>query len=692
MHLRYKKVVECSDLQLVSGACDPYVTVTACFSNKQDTRKTRVRKRTVSPQYDDTFVYEVPSEWDCSRDALSANLAELRVAVWHANTTSMMGNVFMGEIKLRLSNFGDDLCKGHDSWYLLQPREESLTARPTLGYLRLNIWYHADHVFNTSQYYSPLRNLLLKSASVNPITSSAAYILGECVPNKIDAAAPLVRVYLHGHNIVPLINRLADKEISKATDPNTLFRGNSLVSKCMDELMRIAGLHYLHDTLKPTLDEIIMERKPCEIDPLKLRDIENLDGNMANLKSYVQKILDAVVNSSLVCPNVMSQVFCGLKQAAIRRFPDSKEVRYLVVSGFIFLRFFAPALMCPKQFELTTEVLDSQTVRTLTLISKTIQSIGNIVSAKSLHHPFKESYMMEIHRTFMDTEHIEAVRNYLDVISSASRTHVKGIETPIVLKEGVMVKRAQGRKRWGVKNFKKRFFCLTNESLTYSKSKGQSPLCTIPIENIRAVERLEEDSFKMKNMFQIVQDQRPLYIQAGNCVEANEWIKMLAKVSQTNKNRLRMYHPAAYLNVHWLCCKEKCEDSPGCTPVTGGLAANIKVSIDVDREIERIHSLFVENMEKLERMLEACESQAVYMGDRRVRPDINVEDPKSCFETLNDIISHVIRLEQEHKQHQKALFQCTKYGSKQAPIGDDNYLMMREAHHSNDSDLKLDVR
>lgn len=36
-----------------------------------------------------------------------------------------------------------------------------------------------------------------------------------------------------------------------------------------------------------------------------------------------------------------------------------------------------------------------------------------------------------------------------------------------------MIKRAQGRKRFGMKNFKKRWFRLTNHEFTYQKSKGK---------------------------------------------------------------------------------------------------------------------------------------------------------------------------------------------------------------------------
>lgn len=126
---------------------------------------------------------------------------------------------------------------------------------------------------------------------------------------------------------------------------------------------------------------------------------------------------------------------------------------------------------------------------------------------------------------------------------------------------------------------------------------GEGALCSIPIENILAVERLEEESFKMKNvrspnelwaemqsskcvgccltsclasqMFQVIQPERALYIQANNCVEARDWIDILTKVSQCNRKRLSTYHPSAYLNGHWLCCKLSADTAPGCTPCTG---------------------------------------------------------------------------------------------------------------------------
>lgn len=73
----------------------------------------------------------------------------------------------------------------------------------------------------------------------------------------------------------------------------------------------------------------------------------------------------------------------------------------------------------------------------------------------------------------------------------------------------------------------------------------------------------------LHQMFQVIQPERALYIQANNCVEARDWIDILTKVSQCNRKRLSTYHPSAYLNGHWLCCKMSADTEPGCTPCTG---------------------------------------------------------------------------------------------------------------------------
>ncbi|ELV13674.1 Ras GTPase-activating protein 2 [Tupaia chinensis] len=145
-----------------------------------------------------------------------------------------------------------------------------------------------------------------------------------------------------------------------------------------------------------------------------------------NLRYYVDKLFSTIVKSSMSCPTVMCDIFYSLRQMATQRFPNDPHVQYSAVSSFVFLRFFAVAVVSPHTFHLRP------------------------------HHP----------------------------------------------------------------------------------------------------------------MFQVIHTEKPLYVQANNCVEANEWIDALCRVSRCNQNRLSVYHPSAYVNGAWLCCQETSENTLGCTPCT----------------------------------------------------------------------------------------------------------------------------
>uniref|UniRef100_A0A8C6PKL8 RAS p21 protein activator 3 n=1 Tax=Nothobranchius furzeri TaxID=105023 RepID=A0A8C6PKL8_NOTFU len=642
----------CQGLPIVNGQCDPYAAVSLLGLSRSEAKKTKVKRKTNNPQFDEVFYFEVISKELVLRSN-GAVLFLLRVDLWNASNLKF-GDEFLGGVRVPLRVLGQ--AGVHDAWYFLQPRENGGKSVKVedLGSLRLNIVYTEDHVF-PSEHYTPLRDLLLDSANVEPVSASAAHTLGEVCREKQEAAIPLVRLFLHYGKIVPFISAIAHAEINRTQDPNTIFRGNSLTSKCIDETMKLAGMHYLQVTLKPIIDEICTEHKSCEIDPVKLKETSLSE----NLRLYVDRIFNVITTSGVRCPTVMCDIFFSLRESAATRFQVDQDVRYTAVSSFIFLRFFAPAILSPNLFHLRPHHPDPATSRTLTLISKTIQTLGSLAKSKSV-----KSYMAAFYDYFNEQKYADAVKNFLDLISTSGKWDQKSIETPIMLKEGFMIKRAQGRNRFGMKNFKKRWFRLTNHEFTYHKTKGEGALCSIPIENILAVERLEEESFKMKNMFQVIQPERALYIQANNCVEARDWIDILTKVSQCNRKRLSTYHPSAYLNGHWLCCKLSADSAPGCTPCTGGLPANIQLDVDGDRETERIYSLFSTYMTKLIKMQEACGSKSVYDGpEQEEYSSFVIDDPQETYKTLKQIISAVQTLEQQHTKYKRDKFKKTKIGS-----------------------------
>lgn len=74
--------------------------------------------------------------------------------------------------------------------------------------------------------------------------------------------------------------------------------------------------------------------------------------------------------------------------------------------------------------------------------------------------------------------------------------------------------------------------------------------------------------FLLRQMFQVVHSEKPLYVQAGNCVEASEWLEVLSQVSRCNEGRLATFHPSNYTSGAWQCCQSLSSNAPGCKPCT----------------------------------------------------------------------------------------------------------------------------
>lgn len=688
------RVLECSELTTKNGQCDPYAQVTLLYSNgRRVERRTKSKKKTVNPQFDEIFCFDLEMEPDPKDGSQTIGKAcEARVSVWHDAATP----VFLGEVRLQLRQPTPSPVR---AWFFLTSRAGGALSRgatppgtrlsaagsAALGSLRLLLQYTVDHVFPLNSYRK-LEELFLRSVHQKPITTSAVYILGEIVSSKTDAAQPLVRLFTHHDLIVPVVKELADAEISALTDATTIFRGNTLVSKMMDETMRLTGAAYLRGVLRPTLAAVLAERRPCEIDPARVKPAAAVAANLANLKDYVERVFAAITSSYSMCPAAMCRLFDALRQCAARHFPCNAEVRYSVVSGFIFLRFFAPAILGPRLFDLTTEQIDPQTNRTLTLISKTIQSLGNLVSSRSAQQVCKEEYMAELYRSFCTQRHVQAIKQFLEIISTCSDTQNNNVlETPVLLKEGTMIKRSEGvrggagspRRRWARAahpHAKKRHFRLTSGELWWSRCGGKSPARRLALSGVLAVAPVDAPSAPAaplgpNNIFQIVHRERVLFVQASNCVERAEWVRLLSALCRHSP---AAPHTGYYADTHWTCCGAREADAPGCGESAEGWrgvesGAALALRLDPARDLQRLHALLVSHVQRLD--------------DRLLRPQdcFSAEEREVEVRTLHELREIMFDLEHQHRVYRRSLARETKYGSKQAPIGDDNYLHLAGA-------------
>jgi Ras GTPase-activating protein 3 len=337
----------CQDLTRKNNQCDPYAIVTAIYTNKRKiTRRTKVRKKTIHPSFDDVFEFNL---YDFTHGAHGTSdskiytvtpfggndLNEIVVQLWHS--AGMADDMFLGEVRLSARGKQELQYIQKSAWYSLLPRSSDsrpvkscatppgtrLSCENSLGSLRIKLHFMADQIFPLANY-DHLLNLLIQSVNQRPITTSTVYLLGEMVANKQEIAQPLVRLFTHNQRIVEIIQNLAEYEICKLTDPTTIFRGNTLVSKMMDEAMKLSGLNYLHSTLRPIVELILHEKKCCEIDPTRTK--EKVEQNLINLHEYVEKVFDAIIKSAPQCPLVLCEIFRNMRESATKYFPANKEV------------------------------------------------------------------------------------------------------------------------------------------------------------------------------------------------------------------------------------------------------------------------------------------------------------------------------------------------------------------------------
>lgn len=112
------QVVKCLDLTLKNGACDPYALVLVTYTNgKRISKRTKVRKKTTSPQFDEVFTFYNSEGRDnmCESDS---EICELHVSIWH-DTPGMSDDVFLGEVRVQLRGMQQQNAAHRNAWYVI---------------------------------------------------------------------------------------------------------------------------------------------------------------------------------------------------------------------------------------------------------------------------------------------------------------------------------------------------------------------------------------------------------------------------------------------------------------------------------------------------------------------------------------------------------------------------------------------
>ncbi|XP_023589416.1 rasGAP-activating-like protein 1 isoform X3 [Trichechus manatus latirostris] len=651
----------------ISGTSDPFARV---FWGSQSLETSTIKK-TRFPHWDEVLeLRELPGA-----------PSPLRVELWDWD---MVGkNDFLGMVEFPPQVLQQNPPNG---WFRLLPfpRAEEDAGR-NLGALRLKVRLNEDRVL-PSPYYQPLTELLMESVlrpaeedAASPLVVLEEVTLGDC---RQDLATKLVKLFLGQGLAGPFLDYLTRREVARTTDPNTLFRSNSLASKSMEQFMKLVGMPYLHEVLKPVVNRVFEEKKYMELDPGKMElgrtrrisfkgmpsEEHVRETSLGLLTGYLGPIMDAIVGSVGRCPPAMRLAFKQLHQRVEERFPQAEheqDLKYLAISGFLFLRFFAPAILTPKLFDLRDQHADPQTSRSLLLLAKAVQSIGNL--GQQLGQG-KELWMAPLYPFLLQS--ISRVRDFLDRLVNVEAVGEAGgsaralVPPSVTVREGYLLKRKEEPASLATRfAFKKRYFWLSGETLSYSKTPEWQMRSSIPVSHIRAVERVDEGAFQLPHVMQVVtQDDagalHTTYLQCKNVNELNQWLSALRKASAPNPDKLAACHPGAFRGARWTCCLQAERSAAGCSRTHSAVTlGDWSDPLDPDAETQMVYRQLLLGRDQLRmKFLEGSNMATTLKADTgkglRDCPDALAQQ-RTAATRLLEVLEDLDRAHEEFQQRER---------------------------------------
>ena len=275
------------------------------------------------------------------------------------------------------------------------------------GTLRVSVAVSNDNVLAKKEYDNLVK--LITEPNLELVTA-----FGRETNCKEAYAKILVDIMVSERKDFEFLKTLIKNEIEATENSSIIFRGNSLASKAIDYYMKLVGSEFLISTLQGPILTILRSKDHCEIDETKLEKNEDVNKNLKRLKAATDLVWESIVSSITTCPNEMKVLFGFLWKFSEEKFGGT--AKYASVSGFLFLRFFVPAILNPKLFGIMNENPESSAARTLTLVAKSIQNLGNLID----HDTVKESHMTKMRPFLKKNEKV--VKNIIQKVSQSHET------------------------------------------------------------------------------------------------------------------------------------------------------------------------------------------------------------------------------------------------------------------------------
>ncbi|XP_077044838.1 ras GTPase-activating protein 4-like isoform X1 [Agelaius phoeniceus] len=630
-----------------NGASDPFVRLR--YNGK--TQESTVVKKSCYPRWNETFEFELAEPAG----------EKLCVEVWDWDLVGR--NDFLGKVVFSVQ--GLEATGQEEGWFRLWPDKSKPIedeCRGSLGSLQLQVKLRDETVL-PSHCYQPLVQLLCQEVKsgrqVSPTLCSGATLWPRSPWSPSSRCHTTQNLLFPGHPAPGLFqgknwegccacafpwgwdagqNPLADPGVSV---PNL----QPIPVPCVVP-RQVTGMPYLHFVLGPIITRVFEEKKYVELDPgkVEIKDVgcsglhrvqtegEVIEQGRQHLQSYLGELLDAIVRSAPACPPLIRAAFRQLFQRVGERFPEHQHAKFVAVTSFLCLRFFSPAVMTPKLFQLRATHADARTSRTLLLLAKAIQLVGNMEPAAGRA---KETWLSPLLPALQQgtARMRDFITRLVGTEEEQGEEEGEGRPPPAVLKEGLLlVHKTRGKgPLLAAAAGKKLHFCLTGESLSFGKSPGAERIGAIALGDILAAEKVEEKSFGSSHVMQVVYlasggQQETAYLQCKCVNELNQWLSALRKVCGNNPRVLRSYHPGVFRGDKWSCCHQRDRTGLGCDRTRHGVTLQdwsdpLEPAVEAQRLFQHLQGLRNTLRDKYWELLEPEHAQNGPRGEDAALPE-----------------------------------------------------------------------
>lgn len=265
--------------------------------------------------------------------------------------------------------------------------------------------YQAELKFQEDNRFQPLIYLL----SLPELTLLSPVVF--CAERQDEVLALIIKVLDSHHQLLPMITHGITQEISKTSDPATLFRGNSLSTKLMTAYTKMTGEKYLQ-IIYPLIDYLATSGESLEVDPNKKTDQDDVAVNLRRLERQCDLFLTTIIDNLDACPFSFREMATTLQKEVVKSFSSS---RHTSVGGFLFLRFFCPVISAPDAHKFYNKPFSANARRSCVLITKVLQTLAN-----GLQFANKEPYLLGMN-TFI-TQNTARVQQFFDQVATPLKT------------------------------------------------------------------------------------------------------------------------------------------------------------------------------------------------------------------------------------------------------------------------------